>query len=74
MIILTFGKYVNSSIDGVSETDPGYLLWLYRQPWLKEKHKEVYNYIHRNKTDIEHSQRMNELEDESAMESWGDRD
>lgn len=77
-MIMPFGKYMGMPIVDV---DPEYLLWLYKQDWLKTKYRGLYNYIKRNKKRIQTQADFNAIEEvieDCGMEyrhsDWGDRD
>ena len=42
-MLLTFGKYKNKTVQEIFNYDKQYIKWLYKQPWFKIQHSEVYN-------------------------------
>ena len=42
-MIIPFGKYQNSELITIFNTDKQYLQWLATQPWFAIKHKDIYN-------------------------------
>ena len=59
--ILPFGKYKGRSIEEVEGEQPGYLIWLYEQPWSKETYPAVYNYIKRHLREIREYAQWDEM-------------
>lgn len=60
--LVPFGKYKGQPIE-VLESDPKYAEWMSQQPWLKQSHPSVYNFI------INNFQEPSETPEHNAMQS-----
>jgi hypothetical protein len=71
MIIMPFGKYVGQNIEDIDNYR--YLSWLIKQDWVKEKYKDIYNYLKSNENDIQYHVYEEDLINELnglGMGSW----